>query len=278
MDTIFHCPVCQVPLVREDRRWVCANQHAFDAAREGYVNLLLANQKRSREPGDNAAMVKNRRAFLNAGYYDPLRDKLIEIFAAFVEIEDNRDLSVLDVGCGEGFYTSGLQQHFDPQPLRFYGIDISKFAIRAASRRYQAILFAVAGSRQLPILDRRVDFLLSIFAPRAFDEFSRVLVTGGKLVMVTPGPAHLWGLRQLLYDDPRSHAADGPMPVEFALQYETTLGYEIAFSSHEAIGQLLAMTPYIWRAPEHKQQAILQQTSLQTPVEFVVRVFSLRDI
>ena len=273
METIFCCPVCRLVLVFEDRRWVCANGHSFDVAREGYVNLLLANQKRSQEPGDSAEMVANRRAFLDAGYYDRLLEKLIEIFAALVNNDGRRDQFVLDVGCGEGFYTGGLQRYFQTQALNFYGIDISKFAIRAAARRYQAIQFAVAGTHQLPILDNSVNLLLSVFAPRAFDAFSQVLAVDGQLVMVTPGPAHLWGLRQLLYDDPRPHAAHQVTPDEFVFQSKTTLQYDIDLVGHEAIGHLLAMTPYLWRVPASKRETILQQEYLNTSVEFVVRVY-----
>ena len=273
MKTIFCCPVCRLGLVQAERSWACANGHTFDTSREGYVNLLLANQKRSPQPGDNAEMVVGRRAFLDARYYDPLRDKLTEISMAFIEIGESRDLAVLDVGCGEGFYVGGLQQHFQPQPVACYGIDISKDAVRAAARRYKAVQFAVAGTHHLPVVDQRVDLLLSVFAPRAFAEFARVLAPDGLLMMVTPGPRHLWGLKQWLYDHPRPHEVEEAAPVGFELQYETSLQYEIVLAGDEAIGQLLSMTPYAWQVPAHRQQAVLQQARLTTDVDFSIRVF-----
>lgn len=276
MDTIFSCPVCHLPLLRQTTRYVCRNSHVFDIAREGYANLLLANQKRSREPGDDRAMVSNRRAFLDGGYYDRLRDKLIEIFAAYMDIADTRYLSVLDVGCGEGFYTGGLQHCCDPQPVRFYGIDISKFAIKAAARRYGSVNFAVASMNHLPVHDQRVDMLLSVFAPRSFPEFSRVLGPCGKLIVITPGPLHLWELKRLIYTEPRQHTMDDTIPAGFALQYDTQLRYQIALEGQEVIDQLLTMTPYYWRTPESKRQSILQQERLETRVEFRLRVYEKR--
>ena len=52
--TVRHC---RLPLVREERRLVCANRHSFDVARSGYVNLLQPQDKRSKNPGDT---VRNR--------------------------------------------------------------------------------------------------------------------------------------------------------------------------------------------------------------------------
>ena len=277
MDTIFVCPVCHLPLLRQTARYVCRNSHAFDIAREGYVNLLLANQKRSREPGDDSAMVRNRRAFLGGGYYDRLRDKLIEIFAAYMDIADTRYLSVLDVGCGEGFYSGSLQDCYDLQPLRFYGIDISKFAVKVAARRYRSVDFAVASTHHLPVHDERVDFLLNVFAPRSFPEFSRVLGPCGKLIVITPGPMHLWELKQMIYTEARPHTLDETVPAGFALQYNTELRYQILLEGQAVIDQLLSMTPYNWRTPESKRQSILQRERLETTVEFELRVYEKRD-
>ncbi|MEO0598010.1 MAG: putative RNA methyltransferase, partial [Chloroflexota bacterium] len=74
--SIYKCPVCAEPLTIEDRRFVCANNHSFDRAKEGYVNLLLANQKNSADPGDSKAMVRARRDFFSGGYYAKLADAL----------------------------------------------------------------------------------------------------------------------------------------------------------------------------------------------------------
>ncbi len=47
----------------------CAENHQFDCAKEGYVNLLPVQHKRSKDPGDNAEMMQARRQFLDAGHY-----------------------------------------------------------------------------------------------------------------------------------------------------------------------------------------------------------------
>jgi 23S rRNA (guanine745-N1)-methyltransferase len=75
------CPLCRTPLTLENKSQRCANGHSFDIAKEGYVNLLLVQQKKSKEPGDNPEMVKARREFLQAGYYQPLCNAASQLIA-----------------------------------------------------------------------------------------------------------------------------------------------------------------------------------------------------
>ena len=76
MESMFCCPVCGERLTREARLYRCAGGHCFDLAREGYVNLLPANQRHSAAPGDDREMVAARTRFLDGGWYAPLRQKL----------------------------------------------------------------------------------------------------------------------------------------------------------------------------------------------------------
>ncbi|MBQ8800799.1 MAG: methyltransferase domain-containing protein, partial [Clostridium sp.] len=121
MTSLFRCPNCAAPLTREERRYLCPAGHSFDLAAAGYTHLLPANQKNSKNPGDDKAMVAARTAFLDAGYYAPLRDTLCAVTA---EVLTDRDgCAVLDCGCGEGYYTAGIAQAVK---ARIAGIDISK--------------------------------------------------------------------------------------------------------------------------------------------------------
>ena len=96
--SIFCCPSCQKPLCREERRLVCPAGHSFDVARSGYVNLLLSQQTGRKHQGDEKRMVKARSAFLERGYYDPMRQELIKQGLAAAR----QGMTVLDAGCGEG--------------------------------------------------------------------------------------------------------------------------------------------------------------------------------
>jgi 23S rRNA (guanine745-N1)-methyltransferase len=95
----YSCPLCHAPLERRDNSFICPQRHQFDLAKEGYVNLLPVQFKRSRDPGDSAEMMQARRAFLDAGHYQPLRDAICAYLHTFAPTD------LLDIGCGEGYYT-----------------------------------------------------------------------------------------------------------------------------------------------------------------------------
>jgi len=59
------CPVCGglLQLNPSGKSYVCQNQHSFDLAKEGYLNLLPVQYKHSKEPGDSKQMMLARREF-----------------------------------------------------------------------------------------------------------------------------------------------------------------------------------------------------------------------
>ena len=151
--SFFRCPLCSAPLTRGERAYTCPAGHSFDRSAAGYVHLLPANRKHSQNPGDDKAMVAARSAFLDKGYYAPLREALCAL-----ALRDTADLpapALLDSGCGEGYYTQGLFQALAQagRTPELAGVDISKFALRRAARRVKEGEFAVASVYHLPVAD-----------------------------------------------------------------------------------------------------------------------------
>ena len=75
-------------------------------------------------------MVAARAAFLERGYYAPLRQALEElVLEASAHLEGP---VLLDSGCGEGYYTAGMFRALERagHRPRAAGIDISKYALR----------------------------------------------------------------------------------------------------------------------------------------------------
>ena len=171
--SLFCCPLCDGALRREGGALRCGAGHSFDIAREGYVNLLPVQAKHSLAPGDDKTMSAARRAFLDKGWYAPLRDALC---ALAVELT-SASPTVLDAGCGEGYYTSGIRQALEQagKTPQVAGTDISKFILRSAARRDKEVAFAVASSYHLPLASESVELLLDCFSPLAAEEFARVL-------------------------------------------------------------------------------------------------------
>ncbi|UHQ56302.1 putative RNA methyltransferase [Microbulbifer sp. YPW16] len=260
---IWLCPVCQSAIENTRDSWCCANGHSFDRAREGYVNLLPANRKRSREPGDSADMLRARRRFLEAGHYRPLVDAI----AALLPYRSGRQL--LDIGSGEGFYTRQLLRAGWPAGA-LGGLDISKAGARMAAKAQLDIQYVVAGSYAIPVQTDSVDQLLRVFAPAADSELKRIVNPGGTLLDVAPGPVHLWSLKRALYEEPREHAP--PKPVEgFAPEVEMRCSFRFVLDGTAAVADFLAMTPFAWKGDSSAREALEQQERLELEGDFVLR-------
>lgn len=270
--TIFQCPVCKNSLNVDENRYWCVNNHSFDRAKQGYVNLLLANQKKSQNPGDSRAMMDSRASFLAQGYYYPLADTLSTIVAKH---RTNQSQNLLDAGCGEGYYTNIIAASQN-DTLTCYGIDISKDAVKIAARQHKSIEFAVASVSHLPMMDNSVDFIVSIFSPRELHEMARVTRDNALLIVGTPAPNHLRELRQMIYDDIRDY--EQLAPDTYAPQFEQVetqiIQYNITLNSPTDIANLLQMTPFYWHTPQEKQAQLLAMPQLTLTVAFEVSVWT----
>jgi 23S rRNA (guanine745-N1)-methyltransferase len=187
------CPVrdCHQALTREGRRWVCPRGHSFDVARSGYINLLQPQDRRSKHPGDTAAVVAARRRLHDRGLSGPLLRAIAEMTAASA-----RDV-VLDAGCGDGFYLGALAGEAG---FGAHGVDISTHAVDAAARRYAPSAgnfeWIVANAdRYIPYADSSFSMVLSITARMNAGEFRRVLRDDGRLLVALPAPDDLMELR-----------------------------------------------------------------------------------
>lgn len=183
------CPVrdCHQALAREARRLFCPRAHSFDIARSGYLNLLQPQDSRSRQPGDTAAAVAARRRLHDLGVTAPLRAAIVQ--TAALTTQD----TVLDAGCGDGFYLGSLATLSGCQA---HGTDISVPAIDAAARRYPHVEWVVANAdRFIPYADQSFSLVLSITARRNMAEFLRVLKPNGRLIIAIPAQDDLNEIR-----------------------------------------------------------------------------------
>jgi len=245
MESLFSCPVCGGALTREPDRYVCPSGHSFDIAKEGYVNLLPANLQHSKAPGDDKQMTQARTRFLEGGWYSPLREELCKL----AQEAAGEGASLLDVGCGEGWYTAALAQVMARRGGRTAGIDLSKPAVKKAARRCPGGEIAVASAYHLPVAAGRLDVLTDCFSPLAAEEFSRVLRPGGVFLYVVPGPRHLWELKEVLYDAPYENGEKREAYPGF--RYLDVASVETAFTlpTPQDIQDLFSMTPYAWKTP-----------------------------
>lgn len=257
----YRCPICQQALEADATPVRCANGHSFDRAKQGYLNLLPVQNKRSKNPGDSKEMVKARREWLSLGFYEP-------IVAGIAQLLDGVSAKVLDAGCGEGYYTSALAQYCG----EICGSDISKEAVLSAARQYPKIEFTVASNRDLPYQDQQFSAVLSLFGFPVEEEFIRVLQPGGRIITVDPTRDHLIELKEALYTEVK--VASIPSLAGCTLECEIPIEFELRIDQPELIQKLLAMTPHYYRAPKDKLAMLLEAPPKRVSVSVVGRIWS----
>ena len=267
----FICPVCSQPLIKKEKSYICKNRHTFDISSKGYVHLLPANKKHSAAPGDDRGMVVARNNFLSLGYYSHLKETLENLCDKY----SGETASVLDCGCGEGYYTQGICQKLSEQgkQVEIKGIDISKDAVAIAAKRLKEGEFAVASSFHLPIQDKSVDVLINCFSPLCLKEFNRVLKKNGVFLYVVPAPKHLWQLKEALYEKPYENPLKEEQYDGFTLVETIKAEREIFIDNNTDINNLFKMTPYVYRSPKAAQEVLLNAENLTVNAHFIVHVY-----
>ena len=262
--SLFSCPVCKERLDVDGRTYKCINNHCFDMAKEGYVNLLIGS-KSTDLSGDDKEMVSARTRFLGLGFYEPLRNKVCDIMKELCGYE----FSLLDAGCGEGYYTSAYSEI----AKETVGVDISKAAIKHASKMCKKASFAAASVYHLPLADNSFDVVVNCFSPNAPDEFSRVLKNGGYLLYVVPGAKHLWELKSILYDNPYENEEKTEQYDGFCLQGVESVKNEFVLSCGEDVKALYHMTPYTWNTPKEGAKRLENVSELNVTADFRIHIF-----
>ncbi len=263
--SMFRCPLCKELLTKGEKSYTCPKNHCFDIAKEGYTYLLPVNQRNSLNPGDDKSMALARRTFLESGHYAPLRDALCGLLSA------QQPGTVLDAGCGEGYYTAGMVSALPDAKIA--GIDISKFSLRSAAKREKTVEFAVASSYHLPLADGSVDAIVNCFSPLALDEFSRVLRPGGYLYYVVPGANHLWALKQTLYEAPYANEEKESPYAGFVYKTIEEVDFTMDLQTPEVIQALFDMTPYCWKTPKEGVERLRKLDKLSVEASFRIHVF-----
>lgn len=265
---VWKCPNCDQVLARSDKQWACANGHSFDIAKQGYVNLLLSQHKSTQNPGDNDEMLAARRRFLNGGFYDQLSKAI-----AGVVVNEG---TILDLGCGEGFYLQAILKEKEPHALTALGIEIAKTGVRQAAiacKHGTTVHLAVANTYKIPVPDQSVDQVLSIFAPFCPTEASRILKNTGSLVRIGPGPTHLHQIKAALYDSTKQHPSPATL-ADFTRQQERRVTYDRQLDGTIITQDLIPMTPLHWQGSRESKNALASGDALGVTFDFIIEVFT----
>lgn len=269
---LLRCPVCGTSGTESENQksFFCTGvrKHCFDFSKSGYLNLAGPHGG----AGDLKSAIRARSLFLESGYYEPLSASINAILSKLGVS------SVLDAGCGEGYYTNRMTSAADT----VMGIDLSTAGIdhaaKDAKKANNGAGFAVASLFHLPIADSSLDAITSLFAPCAEEEFLRVLKPDGYLILVGAGERHLFGLKRVLYDDPYINTGRADLPKSMYKADQKKLTYEITVEGREAIDALFSMTPYYWRTSEHDRAKLESLDTLKTTVDFDIYIYQKKGV
>ncbi len=266
IQSILKCPVCAsgMRLDADGRVLRClgARTHCYDVARSGYLNFTSPADG----TGDGRDAIRARTLFLEAGYYAPLSEAVNAI------LDRLNAKSVIDAGCGEGYYTNRMAKERD-----VIGVDLSREGIDSAAKRARLLKtnasFFVGSLFKLPVLGESIDVVTNLFAPCAEEEFLRVLRPGGYVCLVGAGERHLMGLKRVLYDDPYLNPGRADLPVRMEPISSDRLSYTVTVKGREEIDALFSMTPYYWRTSERDRAKLSAIEELTTELDFDLYVF-----
>ncbi len=246
--TAFACPICQENLTLVESSLKCNNRHSFDLAKFGYVNLAPQIKQSANYDKEN---FQNRQQILESGFYQAILEDISDLLAANPSAK-----TVLDIGCGEGFYSRKLQESHPDKT--FYAFDISKDSVQIAvkSEPNWAVNWFVSDLARLPIKDASMDILLDIFSPANYGEFRRVLSKDGILIKVIPTKNHLKEIRQKVQDQLTNKDYSNQDIKEHFQEHFTILSNQTASLTKtitaDQLQALLSMTPLLFHIDQTK--------------------------
>lgn len=270
--SILQCPVCHQSLTQHSGSYRCQNQHNYDIAKDGYVNLHLVQHKRSKHSGDTPKAVMARRRFLSSGFYAPLKDAIAQQIMALDK--NNAGLLALDIGCGEGYYTDSLVTANGT----VFGLDIAKSAVQIAAKKFKAntqITWLVGTANHLPVMNGALDVCTSFFSPILKQEIVRVLKPNGILIVAVAGSHHLYELREQLFDAVQLHHSDKVVQLlqdDFDLIDKKHICTALQLDN-AALTDLIAMTPYAYKARPSNIEQVRSHHQFCVQAQFDVFVF-----
>ncbi|WP_436898400.1 putative RNA methyltransferase [Acinetobacter gyllenbergii] len=266
--SLLMCPVCRQSLNLVANSWQCETGHHYDVAKQGYVNLHVVQHKHSKSPGDTPESVLARREFLQAGFYQPLQHAIVTL------IQQLQPKAVLDIGCGEGYYTSAMQAYTQ----HCIGVDIAKTAVQRAAKLNNKVTWVVGTGATLPVQDYALDMCTSLFSPIPQDEIVRVLRDDGYLIVVTPAPKHLYDLREALFEQVNLHEPEKfvqQLDAQFELKQAQIVEAPMQLDQ-QALKNLIAMTPYAYKANPERRKALEQAQRFAATAAFQIYLFQKR--
>lgn len=257
--SVLICPVCRGALKIGEKSCTCKNNHCYDIAKKGYINLLMSQKSSKKRHGDDKLMINARTDFLIKGYYNELLHGVVDMSQKHYKYG-----AFLDLGCGDCFYTQRIKSAINPQIA--IGLDISKNALECCTN-VKDITKIVASISKIPVGDNTCGLVTNIFAPIGESEAKRVLHKNGVLIRAVPLQRHLFSLKEAVYEKPYENAEDDVALEGFDLIENFEIKQKIFIDNNEDIIKLFMMTPYYYKTSKDDFERLYALKSLETELE-----------
>ena len=274
--SIFQCPICTSTMsVMNQQRLVCENNHSFDFAKQGYLNLLT-NPSKSKY---DKVLFEARRKLMNEGaFFEPVCQAIAEVVIQHFKSKKG-PISILDIGCGEGTHLAGICNKVGSsmkQPIVGTGMDISKEGILVAAKHYSNKIWCVADLANSPFRENQFDAILPILSPSNYAEFNRLLKKDGLILKVVPQSGYLRELRESFFEHTTKKSYSNIETVDrfsefYNIVQRSRITYEVCLDKH-LIQSLLLMTPLTWSVSNEQVQSFVQRgpTKITVDLELLV--------
>lgn len=265
------CPKCHQPLIKEGKSYRCINNHCYDIAKSQYINLLLNPDKSTNNPGDNKESLLCRKNYLNQGYYDVILNEVVQ----YIKNHYHENMHILDLGCGEGYYTYRLKNEL--KDCTVYGLDISKDGIFMASKYTKDIYWIVGNSKNIPILDHSLDAITALFTVVNADEIKRCLKEDGYMIHVTANNQHLIEFKELIYDEVKVKS-DEHIRLPFSVIESYDFKKTIHLRNRDDTLNLLKMTPHYYHIKKEKRPILDTLNEFDVTIDIRITVYKTHEI
>ncbi|MBG9810078.1 hypothetical protein ABD68_00090 [Bacillus endophyticus] len=273
---IFKCPICDSPMeVFEFKSLICSHNHTFDFAKHGYLNLMNHPIKTKY---NKELFEARKKLMVDDKFFEPLSQTIVHAINKEIDVK-KENLSILDMGCGEGSHLStvcNILSSYKDKDVIGVGIDISKEGILVASRSYSHKVWVVADLANTPFKDKQFNVILNILSPSNYGEFNRLLKDDGVIIKVVPQKGYLKELREAFFSEAEKQSYSNKETVErfkesFNLLGRLSLDYKVILNK-PSIQSLLRMTPLTWAVKKDKMNSFMEKDVYHITVDLEVLI------